>query len=155
MNSTNAKWEDAYRAYLKSGLSKADFYHSVFKKFCQSRIPALATFYAHFRQLDKVGEVPVGKSVGKSADNPVIKPIANTKAIKGAVRVVTLSSADIARGLQACGEAPHNQAQHFSTAQAALRPFRVLLPNGTRLEFDSVAPEALALRMVCFAGGAA
>ncbi len=151
MNFTDVKWEGAYKAYLKSGLSKADFYHCVFKRFCRSRIPALATFYAHFRQLDEVGEA----SAVKPAAKPVVKPVANTKTIGGEVRVVTLSSEDIARGLQACGEAPHSQAQRFSTPQASLRPFRVQLPNGTRLEFDSVAPEALALRMVCFAGGPA
>lgn len=151
MNFADVKWEGAYKAYLKSGLSKADFYHCVFKRFCRSRIPALATFYAHFRRLDEAGEVSAVKPDAK----PVVKSVANTKTIGGEVRVVTLSSEDIARGLQACGEAPHSQAQRFSTAQASLRPFRVQLPNGTRLEFDSVAPEALALRMVCFAGGPA
>ena len=96
MNFTDVKWEGAYKAY-KSGLSKADFYHCAFKGFCRSRIPALATIYAHFRQLDEVGEVSIGKPATKS----IIKPVTNTKAIGGEVRVVTLSSEDIARGLRA------------------------------------------------------
>lgn len=153
MNYTDVQWDSAYQAYLKSHLSKAEFYYSAFERFCPSHLPALSTFYAHFRRLDKVGEAPAETPAVESG----IKTVASTKTTTGSeVRVVHLSSEDIARGLQACDEeVRHDQAQRFTAAQAPLRPFRVQLPNGTRLEFDSVAPEALALRMVCFAGGAA
>ncbi len=154
MNYSVIQWTGAYKAYLKSGLTKADFYRGAFKKFCPSGIPALATMYAHFQQLDKASKAPAAKRSVKHAAKPVTKSVTSAKPTSPAVRVVSLSAEDISRGLRACGEESFRHAPRHAAPPAPLRPFRVQLPNGTRLEFDSVAPEALALRMVYFAGGA-
>lgn len=110
--------------------------------------------YAHFQQLDKASKAPAAKRSVKHAAKPVTKSVTSAKPTSPAVRVVSLSAEDISRGLRACGEESFRHAPRHAAPPAPLRPFRVQLPNGTRLEFDSVAPEALALRMVYFAGGA-
>ena len=146
MKFSDVNWQGAHIACLKSGLSRADFHRSEFKRFCKSHVPALTTMYSHFQALDKAGKASVAK--------PASKPVAIPKTTGSEVRVVTLTSEDVARGLRAADEARLSQIPRCRTSQAPLRPFRIQLPNGTRLEFDSVAPEALALRMVGLTGGA-
>ena len=148
----HAAWELTYRAFLSSALSRVAFHRTRLSAFVQpgERCPCLYTLYRRFREFDRQRTPTPEKSVvptnetmeAVSAVAPVVRQVGAN------MQVVELDAL------------PQLQVDAATTVRTIRPPqprrtFRMRLPTGTSVEFESDDPESLALRMLLLSGGVA
>lgn len=147
-------WEAAYDAYLASGLNVTVFTRRELDKFNNSAMrPCVETVRIHFRKI--AAEREKGAAAPRREHQPTAsKASSNTRPtlpaatpITSTVRVVTLTREDFARA-----DKRPDGARLSRRAEAAKPPqpmlFRMRLPGGTDVEFETPHPEQLALEML-------
>lgn len=131
-------WRQAYSDFLKSGLSRAQFYRSHIDSYFPKVRPSLSNLYWHFQRLDQEAVIseaaePTAESVPEQT--VVVRQIGENiqlVEIKPEAAVFTPSSA------------VHRPAVSMAAGSQEL-PFRIRLPNGVLFEFMTPSPERSAV----------
>lgn len=151
-------WEAAYEAYLASDLNVTAFTRRGLGKFNNSATrPCVETVRSHFKRIakerEKAAAVPCHEpqptapktSLSTRSTPPATNPFNST------VRVVTLTREDFARAdKRPDGARLSRRAETAKPPQPML--FRMRLPGGTDVEFETPHPEQLALEMLRMSG---
>lgn len=143
----NTTWRRAYDAWQASGLSRAAFHRTHITTFFPEGTPSIWTLYGKFRKIDLALRTEAGNAVDRQES--------------GTVAVVELPTASAATTrMPACRPAQEKtgvQSSSFIRSLCAMkrpeRKVRLVLPNGSMLEFSSESPELLAIGMMQAAGG--
>ncbi len=130
----HSQWLKAYKAFRPLNISRAEFYRTQFDRFCEgSPKPALGTLCHAFQRIRS--ELHEDESAGK------------TPAVRGTVR-------SIGKGIQIAGipsctprRDPHEASSGQKVSSGPV-PFRLTLPDGSRIEFETAAPERVAMQML-------
>lgn len=131
-------WRQAYSDFLKSGLSRAQFYRSHIDSYFPKVRPSPSNLYWHFQRLDQEAVIseaaePTAESVPEQT--VVVRQIGENiqlAEIKPEAAVFTPSSA------------VHRPAVSMAAGSQEL-PFRIRLPNGVLFEFMTPSPERSAV----------
>lgn len=131
-------WRQAYSDFLKSGLSRAQFYRSHIDSYFPKVRPSLSNLYWHFQRLDQEAVIseaaePTAESVPEQT--VVVRQIGENiqlAEIKPEARSLSPSSA------------VHRPAVSMAAGSQEL-PFRIRLPNGVLFEFMTPSPERSAV----------
>ena len=131
-------WRQAYSDFLKSGLSRAQFYRSHIDSYFPKVRPSLSNLYWNFQRLDQEAVIseaaePTAESVPEQT--VVVRQIGENiqlAEIKPEAAVFTPSSA------------VHRPAVSMAAGSQEL-PFRIRLPNGVLFEFMTPSPERSAV----------
>ena len=151
-------WEAAYDAYLASDLNVTVFTRRGLDKFNNSAMrPCVETVRTHFKKIakerEKAAAVPCHEqqpTALKAPSNTRSTPPA-TNRINTTVRVVQLTREDWGRvNKRPAGSRFSRRAEAAKPPQPML--FRMRLPDGTDVEFETPHPEQLALEMVRMSG---
>lgn len=133
-------WRQAYSDFLKSGLSRAQFYRSHIDSYFPKVRPSLSNLYWHFQRLDQEAAIseaaePAAESVPEQRSVPeqtvVVRQIGENIQL-AEIKVFTPSSA------------VHRSAVSAAAGSQEL-PFRIRLPNGVLFEFMTPSPERSAV----------
>ena len=126
-------WRQAYSDFLKSGLSRAQFYRSHIDSYFPKVRPSLSNLYWHFQRLDQ--EAVISEAAEPTAES---------------VPEQTVVVRQIGENIQLAEIKP--EAAVFTPSSAVHRPagsqelpFRIRLPNGVLFEFMTPSPERSAV----------
>lgn len=130
-------WRRAYDAWKATGLTRIDFHKTRFKCFFPDETPCLTTLYRKFKEIERLLESVAAE---RSAASQI-----------GTVAVATLPAVTPRKVATKVGRnIPVKRISHPSGLVA--REVRLILPNGSLLEFRSESPELMAIGMMQAAG---
>ena len=155
-------WQAAYAAYKDSGLNVRAFCLKHLLKFCDSWVPCYETVLKHFKLLaqqeaaEKSQPKPIIRTFPENQDLPIIKESTATQPTlhKPSLTVAVFSEDDVKRAMSTLSE-EQGCAVRTPPDCRVPRLFRMRLPNGTSVEFESHQAEQLALQMALLCRGAA
>ncbi|WP_297607826.1 hypothetical protein [uncultured Sutterella sp.] len=131
-------WRQAYSDFLKSGLSRAQFYRSHIEHYFPKVRPSLSALYGRFQQFDReaaLSEAAAPETESTPEQTVVVRQLGENiqlAEIKSEAAVFRPSSA------------AHRPAVSAAAGSQEL-PFRIRLPNGVLFEFMTPSPERSAV----------
>lgn len=130
----HSQWLKAYKAFRPLNISKAEFHRTQLDRFCDgSPKPSIHALYLAFRRI--------------RSELREDEPVEKTPAVRGTVR--SIGKGIRIAGLSSC--TPGRGLHDFSSGQKVSSgpvPFRLTLPDGSRIEFETAAPERVAMQML-------
>lgn len=140
-------WLQAYEAFRALGITKVAFHQTHFAEFCRAgKKPALKTLYLHFRAIEAEQRAgfEAASAQPENADS-TSESAASVRPIGRSLQIAEADPAVIERALRKPG------ARSVSVSSAMPAPFRLTLGDGSCMEFETHAPEQLALQFFLLA----
>ncbi len=141
----------AYAAFRSLNITKALFYREHLQDYCDGRVPHMNTSYTHFCKLDHDlprPETSTSDAAEESFETTtfVEKPVASTvRNIGSNLQLAKLSDLPVDG---AAGVRPLFRSVPRVLPKTHKSVFRINLPDGMNLEFETASPEWLAMQMV-------
>ncbi len=145
-------WKHAHATYLRSGLTKIEFYRKDLVEFSDDgRLPCVYTYYKRFQRLEQIIPNPPD-----GFDDPIpIRQIGGNVCAAGAVSSKEPQIGQVGQLAQDLSCMTSKGDRRLYAADGLKRDFRMKLPNGTEISFETKSPELLAMQMLVACGGAA
>ena len=145
---SSSRWLELYQSWRESGLSKARFYRERMPDLCSDldKYPNLYTLYDRFTKIERSEKLRLEPQ--EDAPNrlapvkpaPIVGKPVKTTTVGSNLRVAELS-------LEAVEQIDLRYADRSRHEAPSRHPVRLMLPGGTTLDFTSVDPDSLAVRI--------